>query len=248
MELRPLVPELVTLHVWGVPAGRVPASAAAMLRDRRPVAQSPGHTFHRLLGTGSGTTFTPRDADPTHWALLACWSDARAAAGFERSDVVRRWDARAAGRGGERFRAAMTPLASRGSWDGRQPFGDPGATAGRPDDAVDGPVAALTRATLRWRTAAGFWRAVPPVARRLRESAGLVAAFGIGEAPVGRQGTFSIWRSAEALTAFAYGSDEHRQAIRQTPHAQWYAEELFARFAVVEAQGSVRGLAVAIGG
>ena len=80
MGLTPLVPELVTLHVWGVPTARIPQAVAAMARDRRPVAQAPGRTFHKLLGTGDGRTFTIRDADPRHWALLVCWSDARAAA------------------------------------------------------------------------------------------------------------------------------------------------------------------------
>ena len=76
MDYRPLVPELVTLHVWGVPTRQVPAALLAMARDRRPVAQAPGRTFHKLLGTGDGSTFTVRDADPRHWALLVCWADA----------------------------------------------------------------------------------------------------------------------------------------------------------------------------
>jgi hypothetical protein len=236
MDLAPLVPELVTLHVWGVPAGRIPGAVAAMARDRRPVAQAPGHTFHKLLGTGNGRTFTPRDADPRHWALLVCWSDVRAADRFERSTVVRRWDTRAAAAGGERLRVAMTPLASRGWWDNRQPFGNPEA---RP---FAGPVAALTRARLRARLTPAFWRAVPAVSARLSGSPGLLASLGIGEAPVGRQGTFSLWDSPGALEAFAYDSPEHRKVVAQTREVGWYSEELFARFAVVEARGSLGGV------
>lgn len=236
MDLAPLVPELVTLHVWGVPTRRVPQSVIAMARDRRPVAQAPGHTFHKLLGTGDGRTFTVRDADPRHWALLVCWSDARAADGFERSPVVRRWDARAAVTdGGERLRVAMTPLASRGWWDDRQPFGEPEP---RP---YDGPVASLTRARLRPRLTPAFWRAVPPVSARAHQSPGLITTLGIGEAPLGRQGTFSLWESTGAIEAFAYGSPEHRAVIEQTRTVGWYSQELFARFAVVEARGSFGG-------
>jgi len=246
---RPLVPELVTLHVWGVPPGRVLQAAAAMARDRRPVAQAPGRTFHKLLGTGTGATFTPKDADPRHWALLVCWSDARAADGFERSDVVRRWDARAAGPGGERLRIALTPLSSRGRWDERQPFGepDPGpAPAARPG-TYDGPVAALTRARLRPSRTPEFWRAVPAVSARLRDAPGLMTSLGIGEAPVGRQGTFSLWDSVAALEAFAYRTPEHRSVIAATARVGWYAEELFARFAVAEARGTLRGLDLEVG-
>lgn len=240
MGLIPLVPELVTLHVWGVPAARIPHAVAAMARDRRPVAQAPGHTFHKLLGTGDGRTFTIRDADPRHWALLVCWSDARAAEIFERSAVVRRWDGWAAG-GGERLRLAMTPLASKGRWDQRQPFGDPA-----PTEPSIGPVAALTRARLRPRLARAFWRAVPDVSARLHNSPGLVTSVGIGETPVGRQGTFSLWESAAALDDFAYGSSEHRRVVAQTRRVGWYAEELFARFAVVRAQGSLGGREIQI--
>lgn len=70
---------------------------------------------------------------------------------------------------------------------------------------------------------------------------GLIAAIGIGEAPVGLQGTFSLWRSAEAIRTFAYERPEHREVIRRTAERQWYAEELFARFAVREATGLLHG-------
>jgi hypothetical protein len=238
MDLQPLTPELVTLHLWGVPAAKVASAAAAMARDRRPVAQAPGHTFHKLLGTGAGRTFTLLDADLRHWGLLVCWSDARAATNFEQSAVVRRWDARAVA--GERLRVAMTPLASKGWWDERQPFGNPVPAP------YDGPVAALTRARIRPRLAPAFWRAAPAVSARLSQSPGLVTSLGIGEAPLGRQGTFSLWDSAAAMTAFAHQSPEHQRVIAQTNEVGWYSEELFARFAVVEAVGSLRGLDVSI--
>lgn len=235
-----LVPEVVTLHVWGIPYSRIPQALGATVRDRRPVAQAAGHTFHRLLGTG-GAGFTPGDADLRHWALLACWSHERAAAAFEQSAVVRRWDGRAAASpAGERLRVAMKPLSSKGRWDGRQPFGDPQAAA------TTGAVAVLTRARLRPRQAPAFWRAAPPVSDRLASSPGLIAALGIGERPIGRQGTFSLWESAEAMTAFAYGSAEHRRVMAQTRELGWYGEELFARFAVAAAEGSFRGTAVRI--
>jgi len=62
-------------------------------------------------------------------------------------------------------------------------------------------------------------------------------ATGIGEAPVGLQGTFSLWESAADMSAFAYQRPEHTDVIARTPVAQWYAEELFARFAVHRVRG-----------
>ena len=234
-----LVPELVTLHVWGVPARTVPSAVTAMAFGRRAVSRSADLTFFKLLGTGDGRTFTVRDADPRHWALLACWSDPRAVEAFERSPVARGWDARAdAARGGERLRLLMRPLASKGRWSGRAPFGDP------QPQPYEGPVAAVTRARLRAGRAVTFWRSVPPVSARLAGSPGLRLALGIGEAPVGLQGTFSLWDSPAALRSFAYESPEHLEAIRRTASVGWYVEELFARLAVLEAHGSFGGIEV----
>jgi hypothetical protein len=64
---------------------------------------------------------------------------------------------------------------------------------------------------------------------------------GIGELPVGLQGTFSLWRTAADLRAFAYQGVAHAAAIRRTSEKGWYAEELFARFGVVHASGSLDG-------
>ena len=70
---------------------------------------------------------------------------------------------------------------------------------------------------------------------------GLLWAIGIGEAPVGLQGTFSLWESGRALRDFAYAGAAHREVVRLTAAERWYAEELFARFAVQAATGSVDG-------
>jgi hypothetical protein len=224
------VPALVTLHLWRVAPLGVPAAVLRMGRDRGRVRRTAGLRFAKLLGTGDGRTFTVRDADPLRWGLLATWADAGAAAAFEQSPVVRAWERDAE----ESLRLDLRPVASRGTWSRRTPFGDP------VPKRTDGPVAALTRARLRLGTAPAFWRAVPPVSADLRERRGLRAAVGIGEAPIGLQGTISIWDSAEALTDFAR-DPAHAAVVARTEPERWYAEELFARFAVVGGRGTVDG-------
>ena len=96
---------------------------------------------------------------------------------------------------------------------------------------------ALTRARLRPRRAVTFWRAVPPVAAALRHAPGLLARFGVGEAPLGWQGTISVWRNTADLVDFAYRHPEHHAAIMRTAAERWYAEELFARFEVRDVLG-----------
>jgi hypothetical protein len=226
------VPARVTLHVWGVPRRRVPDAFLAMARERRPLRERPGLTFGKLLGTGSGETFGVRDVDVRHWAVLTCWSSIDAAVAFEGSDVVDRFDRRA----DERLRIDLEPLSSKGNWSKSQPFGLP-----RPRETYAGPVAALTRARIRpsrWRE---FWRNVPPVSADLATDEGLLLRLGIGEAPVGLQGTFSIWRSNADINTFAHRRQAHAQVIRRTRERHWYAEELFARFAVVGTEGTYRG-------
>jgi hypothetical protein len=225
------VPAVVTLHLWGVPRRAVPAAVARMARDRRPLRRTPGLRFGKLLGTGDGRTFTVRDADPRHWGVLATWESAQAAAAFEDGPVARGW----AGIAEERLRVRLRPLASRGNWARCRPFGDPVPTP------YDGRVAAVTRARIVPRRLVTFWRAVPPVSADLRATDGLRLAVGIGEARVGLQGTFSLWDSPAALTAFAYQRSPHVEAVRRTAELGWYAEELFARFAVLDVEGTFAG-------
>ncbi|MBL7519627.1 hypothetical protein I6A84_16350 [Frankia sp. CNm7] len=119
-----------------------------------------------------------------------------------------------------------------------------------------GPVAVLTRARLAPRHAVTFWRAVPPVAADLAtlagasaasgptgDTAGPLLAIGIGEAPVALQGTFSIWPDLAAVRAFAYRRPAHAAVVSRTAEVGWYAEELFARFTVLDGRGTVDGRA-----
>jgi hypothetical protein len=225
------VPAVVSLHLYGVAGLGVARAVGRMAVDRGAVRRLPGATFVKLLGTGSGRTFTLRDADPHHWGVLVCWRDAEGPARFEASRAHAEWSAFAH----EQARIVLRPLSSRGTWARRTPFGDPGAPR------WDGPVAALTRARIRprlWRT---FWSSVPPVSTDLHAVDGLELAIGIGEAPVGLQGTFSLWRSAAPLTEFAQRRAPHQDAVRRTHELDWYAEELFARFAVLDASGRYEG-------
>ena len=47
---------------------------------------------------------------------------------------------------------------------------------------------------------------------------GLRFAVGVGEAPVGLQGTVSVWESARALRGFAYGGAAHQAVARRASH------------------------------
>lgn len=220
------------VELFRVPVTRTPAALTRMATDRRRLARAPGLRFWRLLGTGDGRTFDLRDADLRTWGVLTVWrSPAAAAAYAARSPVAAGWRRLAE----EAWRADLRPLASKGRWAGAQPF----EVAAR--EHWDGPVAAITRARLRPSRARRFWQAVGPVTADLHTQPGLRLALGIGEAPVGLQGTFSLWGSARALADFAYRGAPHRAVVEATPRQGWYVEELFARFAVESTRGTIFG-------
>jgi len=65
----------VRLDVWGVRPGGVARALLRMGTQRLQLRRQPGITFTKLLGTSSGETFTMRDADPRHWAIISTWSE-----------------------------------------------------------------------------------------------------------------------------------------------------------------------------
>ena len=200
--------------------------------DRFWLARDSNIKFFRLLGTGTGRTFTSKDADLKQWVVLTTWLDLEQSRNFNSSSLVKSWVKNCQ----EHASLISTTIISKGSWVGREPFGE------KTPKRVDGPVLSITRARIKSHMWRKFQREVPPVSTSLHSSPGLVTAIGIGEAPIGLQGTLSIWRSNLELTEFAQRGAPHRKVINQTHALNWYSEELFARFAIKEVHGSLHGV------
>ena len=219
---------MVVAYFWTIKPRAIPFALFAMGIDRFSLWRSPNVGFFKSLGTGKGETFTPADANSLRWGLIVQVKDLEA---FDQSLVVERWRKRSV----DEFRAVLEPISSHGKWAGKEPFV---ATA----KDWDGQVVAITRARIKWHQNFRFWRSVPPVTISLKSAPGLLAAIGIGEAPIGLQGTFSLWESSAAIKNFAYKGAAHQKAIADTATYNWYSEELFARFAVREVRGTLQQL------
>ncbi len=203
-----------------------------MAFDRPVLARTPGLVFRRSLGSGRGASMS-LGADLRRWALFAVWRAERDLDAFlARSPVAAHWRDEAA----ESWQVRLTPLASRGSWGGVDPFGPLG---GGPVGA--GPVAVLTRASIRPSRLVAFYRSVPAVDALLREQDGCLASVGVGEWPLARQATFSLWRDAAAVRDFAHRGRAHRRVIGRTRDEGWYSEEMFTRFAPYGSTGTWDG-------
>lgn len=220
--------KVLVAYFWKIEKKSLPSAFISMARDRGRLRRSRGVHFAKMLGTGTGENFTPSDADLSRWGILVVIDEAQLDA-IDNNSVIKGWSKRST----NEVRLVLDPIAAHGLWSGSNPF-DWSHTP-----AADVKVVAITRARIKWLQNFRFWSAVPPVSAELHQSPGLIAAIGIGEAPIGLQGTFSLWENGKALRDFAYKGQAHQKAIEATAQYNWYAEELFSRFAVRHVRGQL---------
>jgi len=188
--------------------------------------------FWKLCGSGTGEGFTPRPNWGV-WAILATWPDeATARAATSDSTVWQNWRAKAR----ESWTIFLDPLSARGRWAGVNPF-LPDAPGGQ----AHGPLAALTRATVRPSRALKFWDRVPNISASIGSDPNVAFKIGIGEVPLLHQVTFSIWPDTASMAAFARGDGPHGRAIKAVRDGNWFDEELYARFRLLGSAGTWGG-------
>lgn len=217
----------LSFYRFAGPLARVWAFAMMGLA-RGPMARTPDIGFWKLCGSGIGEGFTPVP-NTAVYAILATWPDLATAEARTGEGVFARYAAKAT----ENWTVFLQTQSVRGAWAGATPF------VVSPDTA-SGPLAALTRATIKPRILTRFWGRVPDISAMIGQDPNVAFKIGIGEVPWLHQVTFSIWPSEAAMAAFAR-TGPHAAAIRAVREEGWFREELYARFAVRSDRGTWNG-------
>ena len=193
-----------------------------------PLRGVAGMRFAKALGSGQRGGFGLKPS-LTRQGLFAVFDGEAAANDFAAGAVVERYRAHA----GELCLLTLRATSCRGQWSGH-------AIGVSADADAQAPVASLTRASIRPHKALRFWSRSPPAEAALERADGCVLAMGLGEAPLLRQATFSLWDHQAAMDAYAR-SGAHQQAIRDALRDDWFSESMFVRFAPLRISGSWKG-------
>ncbi len=187
--------------------------------------RAPGLRFMKTLGSGRDGGFGLAPS-ASHQGLFCLFSGADDARRFiDTSSLVARYRQRS----DDCLIALLRVADARGSWSGAALSPGPAIPAGD-------RVAALTRASIRPAAAAQFWRHAPAAQADIADAPGCELAIGLGEAPLLRQATFSLWRDAAAMDAYAR-TGAHQTAIQAAWRHQFFSESMFVRFAPISLQG-----------
>ncbi len=195
---------------------------------------TPGLLFAKVMGSGHNGGFSLRPSS-SHQGLLCLFSHQREAEAFIRGPQVQAYVQRAR----ESWMGLFGITSSRGSWD-QQTWGvTPESSLFQPLQA-SAPMAALTRASIRPVKAMSFWRHAPAAQSDLNQAPGCQLAMGLGEAPLIRQCTFSLWDDTESMYQYAH-SGAHQQAIQAAYKQEFFSESMFVRMRGISMSGQWQG-------
>ena len=197
----------------------------------KPLKAAQGQLFYKLLASGRGDGFSILP-DFSVSCLLQVWESREAAAQFfARSELLADYTARCS----EKWTLYLKCSSVKGKWSGKEPF-----TEDKTFSTEGMPVAVITRASVKLKSRFSFWRFVPQSHPDIHSLKGLIYMKGLGDIPIAKMVTFSAWDTLEDMIAFAHHS-EHSFAIHKAMQKGWFKEALFARFVVVNSEGSWAG-------
>jgi hypothetical protein len=213
---------LVSVHIAAIGPRE---AAGVLLRPPRP-GQVTGLTYAEMTTTAplGEPLLPPRRLGSV--GMIAAWESDAALDEFSRSHPVA---ARLAGG----WQVRLEPLRVSGAWAGM-----PGLpTRALPVDDEE-PVGILTLGRLRLLRTAAFRRSAGPAEQAAMDGNALLAGTGLARLPR-LVATFTLWRSAAAMRAYAYGpGGAHPAAVAADRARPFHHESAFVRFRPYASRGT----------
>lgn len=226
---------VVALTITKFRSFTIPFAFLGMVVLRFPLWLNRKCGFWKLMGSGKNAQ-VDLAPDFKHWAVLTTWDNKTDADQFYHKSFPIKWFRFF---GNEEFTILLNPLSSHGLWSGKEPF-----KYNKKTDMPGNKIAVITRAAIRFNRLKEFRSNISRAAEEMRKAEGFILSAGVGENPFLDQATFSVWESADHMKNYAYKSFNHADVIKLTRSRNWYSEELFARFEVLESWGSLNGFSL----
>jgi hypothetical protein len=231
----------VTLTIIRYPKKFIYFALLAMAIHRFPLWFNKNISFFKLMGCGKNGTFD-KHPDWQQWGIFTVNKMPLQSSSLDKGEVIAKLYGKLIASWFRLFNCEtwtifLNPIEGHGSWDGKNPFGKIEKST-----EYAGPIAILTRATIRVSKLNAFWKNVAGVAQQMASAEGLITSIGIGEIPFIKQATFSIWKSKDDMKKFAYQMHQHQEVIKKTRKENWYSEDMFVRFIPVHTIGSINGV------
>lgn len=229
--------KVALLFIVRYPGWAIPFAFLSMAIFRLPLWLNSRLSFWRLMGSGRNGTFDIIP-DLKQWAILAIISEKNTES-FLAENNIKLLIKKTLGNFIKQYILIFSrqvqcillqPEEGHGLWNGKEVFG----SLPKSGSSWTGPIAVLTRATIRLSKARSFWKHVDTVASQMATADGFITSYGIGEAPLIKQATFSVWQSKQAMHDFAYKMPKHKEVIRKTHQEKWYSEDMFVRFRLLK--------------
>lgn len=195
---------------------------------------TPGLLFAKVMGSGQNGGFSLRPSS-SHQGLVCMFESQHQAEEFIQGPQVQAYRERSR----ESWIGLLDITSVRGAWD-RQSWGVTPPTCVHQTVQDNAPIAALTRASIRPAKAMAFWRRAPASQSSLNQAPGCLIAMGLGEAPLIRQCTFSVWQDTSSMLHFAH-QGAHHQAIQAAYKQDFFSESMFVRMRVLSMHGDWQG-------
>jgi spheroidene monooxygenase len=204
-----------------------------LVQGSAALKDTPGLLFTKVMGSGHEGGFSLRPS-ATHQGLICVFQHADQADAFVNGPVVRGYQDRAR----SCFTSVLAVTSVRGEWDGKtwQTTSEHSLGHYAQQPAASSAIAAITRASIRPAKAVAFWRYAPAAQTDLQNAPGCQVAMGLGEAPLVRQCTFSVWRDTPSMVNYAH-TGAHQQAIAAAYKNDFFSESMFVRMRVLRTQG-----------